>query len=324
MDLPLATYFMVAMALHQKEENVHRTLSRPEMAPALTDLQRRASSGSDRRALVLWGRVLMAQGKSKEAISAFEKAVEVDDFDVVIVKLEEMTEEEAAEKMRTAMKAREQASAEASQYTPPNEEAPKKSVAENDDIDDRVIPGTSMAMAYMHLAQHHLDRGDDHQAQLYFRVAAKIYDHAGAWLQLARFVGQPPDPPVVYVDDLAGPPQQLQELKESYLLAAAKQGKAEAAKKLAELYQDRSEGLLDTRRGLAAAEEQELGVNLHEDGPERDDRRQTDRMWAREWTDLVRAAKATGVGGVDDAAADEDPSAQHLAGIQLLAGRRTG
>lgn len=76
--LPRATYYLISAGLQNRD-----ALLQSQLQPAIEHLSSLASAGTDFRALILWGRVLLKRGYDRHAAKCFQKVVDddVDDDD---------------------------------------------------------------------------------------------------------------------------------------------------------------------------------------------------------------------------------------------------
>lgn len=81
-----ATYFLVSEGLKRDR------LSQPQLQPAVDQLSRLASAGTDFRASILWGQVLLSRGQERQAMKVFQKVVNED------AKTNQTTEKEESSK----------------------------------------------------------------------------------------------------------------------------------------------------------------------------------------------------------------------------------
>ena len=307
LKLPMATYFLVNTILRRKKDKTSFVL-RPEFAPAIRDLEGRASGGEDRIAIILWGRMLMARGDDDQAMEVFRQAVELD-----------------------------------------NERDGHLEDDVPDEVDERLIRGSSLGQAYLHLGRWHLKRHRPEsltEAESYLRVAAEQYDDAEAWLEVAKLLlrrssvppsarskhhtrpGTSPSPSPSQPSSsesrqtvstasettvLPSPShREREERLETCLLAAARHGKQEAARLLVDFYRTRCEND-DARSSSSSSSRRTVGQDIRatqqEQGPSiiitwlkallgraqsasvsrqpSSKKDAEDEMWAREWDDLV-------------------------------------
>lgn len=278
LDVPMATYIIVSFSL-QRDQGW--SLSKPDLGPVTQHLSTLASKGADIRAMVLWGRVLLSRGDESQAMRIFER----------IVAGAGLQREQAVKSSGSK-----------------REEEEEK---EHRKIDERLVPGASIADAYLEMGHIQWRLGDTQQnVESIFRIAAERYNHPDAWLQLAKLQSPLPAPASSVTSNIKGratgtrmqsqtqsqvidetdrPPYDREDgekLREKYLLASARAGNIEAARLLAELYQNRC----NDSTSITSRDDSKSN-RLVRSTPKATHR--TNQMWAKEWSDLVRSISRT-------------------------------